>query len=94
VGAPTLKMELRMSLSRNIAMVAASIAAALVAAPASAQTLDKATAPKAAANFAAPTSGAMPQSSAPATIRSTSKAQAAGDESGSGKAPTAANDAK
>jgi hypothetical protein len=87
-------MELQMSLSSNIALVAASIAAALVIAPATAQTLDKATAPKAAANFAAPTSGVMPQSSAPVTIRSTSKVQAAGGESGSGKAPTTANEAK
>lgn len=86
-----------MSLSRNSAMVAASIAVAVVVAPASAQTLDKAAAaaaPKAAANLAAPTSGVMPQSSAPVAVRSTSKVKAAGGESGSGKAPTAANDAK
>jgi hypothetical protein len=91
-------MELPMSLSKNIAAVAASIVSALLIAPASAQTMDKAAAAagasKAVSNLAAPTSGAMPQSGAPATVRPISKMQAAGGESGSGKAPTSANDPK
>lgn len=87
-----------MSLSKNIAAVAASIVSALLIAPASSQTMDKAAAaagaPKAVSNLAATTSGAMPQSGAPATVRPTSKMQAAGGESGSGKAPTTANGPK
>ena len=89
-----------MSLPKKIATTAASIAglALFVAASASAQTLDRAAAaaasPKADANFAPSTSGALPQPSAAATVRPTSKAQAPGTESGTGQAARVANELK
>jgi hypothetical protein len=98
-----------MSLPTKITAMAAPLAgiALLAALPASAQMSDTnaqaaAAAPKAAANFAGSMSGpqphaglmASPMSHAAPTIRPTTTAQAAGTESGSGRAARVANDLK